>query len=253
MQVTCAGARAKTQSYSDRYQHRSLTVIATKITTIWIDCGESWNGKLDTIQQQPDAIFITHAHDDHVGGLENGAPAHVYATQETWDRIDSFPIDTKERHTLSLQEPVTIGDITITPYNVFHSTRAPAVGFRIETDECTLFYSGDLAAIEDDSALDGVDLYIGDGSIITRNMLVTESNGQPVGHAPISQQLQWCANHDIRYAIFTHCGAAIVKQDFDEAQHHVSKLAAEHNITAYLAYDGFTITYTTVIFNGENA
>ena len=55
-----------------------------------IDCGADWLGRLPSVA--PTAIVLTHAHPDHAAGLVEGAPCPVYATKETFDLLDRYPI-----------------------------------------------------------------------------------------------------------------------------------------------------------------
>lgn len=237
------GTRANTKACSTYHAQRSLLIIEHKETTIWLDCAQMWEGKLSTIEQQPDAICISHAHDDHVRGLRSGAPAPVYASSHTWDIIDFYDIPQSQRHVIAMQESFTIGSITVTPYNIYHSLLAPANAYKITTDACTLLYAADLAGVENpQEAFDDVDIYIGDGSIVDRTMLQHEEDGQLVGHAPISQQITWCADHGVHHAIFTHCGAEIINQDFHTVEKQIRDMGQEHDIYATIAYDGLQTT-----------
>ena len=49
-------------------------------------------------------------------------------------------------------------------------------------------------------------VYIGDGALTSRRMLVGEKEGIPVGHSPIKDQLVRCKAQGVPKAIFTHCG-----------------------------------------------
>ncbi|BBL81021.1 hypothetical protein Rxycam_02547 [Rubrobacter xylanophilus DSM 9941] len=53
-----------------------------------------------------------------------------------------------------------------------HSTRAPAVGYRISTGEAAVFYAPDMVYIHGrGEALFGVLLYVGDGASVTRPLV----------------------------------------------------------------------------------
>lgn len=147
-----------------------------------------------------------------------------------------------------MQESFTVGSFVITPYNIFHSLRAPANAYKITTNKCTLLYAADLAGIKNpQEAFNGVDIYIGDGSIIDRNMLQHEQDGQLVCHAPITQQIQWCAENKVYHAIFTHCGAEIINKGFHKSENIIRNIGEEHGVYATIAYDNLCITCSDVL------
>jgi len=248
MDILCLGARANTKAQSKIYQKRSLIILMSSQTTLWLDCAADWQDEISGIPQQPDAIWISHSHEDHVGGLCKGAPAPVYASQKTWQQIHHFPIEEEKRHTLSLYESVTIGDITITQYNVHHSHNAPAYGCKIVHDACTIFYSSDVADIpQPHKALSNVDLYIGDGSIVSRTTLLKEQNGVMLGYAPITHQAAWCAEHQTTDALFVHCGAEIIKAGYQSASYRLHEIGKKYGVRLTLAHDCFETSCSTML------
>ncbi len=137
--------------------------------------------------------------------------------------------------------PFRIGGIGFEAFNVEHSLRAPAVGYRIDAGGPSFFYVPDLAAIcEPDAALGGVSLYVGDGATVTRSM-VRRRDHVLIGHAPIAAQLGWCEKEGVRRAIFTHCGSFIVKNDAHKMAARVADLGKVHGIEASIAYDGLRL------------
>ena len=140
-----------------------------------------------------------------------------------------------------LREPIEIEGMTFEAFAVDHSTRAPAVGYRISAGRVTIFYVPDVVWIHDrDEALDGARLYIGDGATVTRSM-VRKSDGVLIGHTPLRTQLTWCQKLSVPRAIFTHLGSAIVKADQQEIADQVDELAQERGVEAQIAHDGMEI------------
>ncbi len=99
----------------------------------------------------PDAVLLSHAHLDHTGLLHHSRPEiPVYATQR--DEQDdagrrrlrqptrSGPKSSPADHA---RGPFQIGDFTVTPFAVDHSTFG-CVAFLLEAEGKTLLYSGDL-------------------------------------------------------------------------------------------------------------
>ena len=205
-------------------------------TTLLIDWGQDW---LNYRQPPADALLITHAHNDHGGGLAHGARWPVYASCDTWNALQRYPI--KERIIIYPRMPFFIGSLSIEPFTINHSLKAPALGYRISSSTYSLFYICDVASIKDErDALTNLNLYIGDGALITRTMLLRKKHGIETGHAPISHQLAWCHNHSVSQALFTHCGTEIVTGDPASIQAKVNGLAHIYKVPTSIAYDGMS-------------
>ena len=76
----------------------NATLVASGSTRVLVDCGVSCSAlqrelaKVDVELRDVDAILITHAHDDHVKGLNVVAKrcdAPVYASIGTWTELQS--------------------------------------------------------------------------------------------------------------------------------------------------------------------
>ncbi len=152
-----------------------------------IDSGLDWLGKLKRVD--PSAIVLTHAHPDYAWGLKRGAPCPVYAPQKTWQELQYYPIT--DRHVIDERTPTKICGITFEAFPVEHSILSPAVGYRVSAGRVGIFYAPDLIFIHDrKAALDGAQLYIGDGATVTRSFIRKRGKAL-IGHSPVRTQLTW--------------------------------------------------------------
>jgi phosphoribosyl 1,2-cyclic phosphodiesterase len=207
---------------------------------VCIDCGADWLDKMNANELA--AIVLTHAHPDHADGLRHGAPCKVYATQDTWRRLNRWPI--RDRAVISARRPFTIASCRLEAFPVEHSLIAPAVGYRITVGGVSVFYVPDVAAILNrHEALSGVVLYIGDGASIVRPLLRRRNSSQ-IGHASIRDQLDWCCDENVRNVVITHCGSQIVRGDSDVVRAKIKTLGDDRGMEVVVARDGLDITIT---------
>lgn len=238
MKITFLGTRGYIDISTSRHKRHTITMITHKKKRILIDCGLDWLGHIDKLH--PDAIFITHAHPDHAWGLQDGAPCPVYATAESWALMENYPI--QNQILIKPRSPITVFGIKFEVFTVQHSIKAPGVGYRLTQGKTSIFCVHDLVYIhEQQEALEGVKLYIGDGATITRPMI--RRHGDILfGHSPISTQLTWCERYRIPLAYFTHCGSQIVGTDGRVISPIVTRLGKQRGVDARIAYDGLSIT-----------
>lgn len=236
MKLTFLGTRGEIDARTTEHTMHTSLLVAHRGRRVMIDCGADWLGKLPS--PPPHAIVITHAHPDHAWGLKEGAPCPVYAMEFAWRDMSGYPLD--DRHVVQPRQPFAIGGITFEAFPVAHSTRCPAVGYRVTAGKSAIFYVPDVVFIEDrQPALQGVAFYIGDGATIDRSF-VRKRGDALIGHAPVRTQLGWCEKEGVRQVIITHCGSEIVR-DHADAERRIKDLATKRNLSARLAYDGMQV------------
>lgn len=237
VKLTFLGTRGNIEARTRRhYMHTSLRV-TYRGRSVVIDCGEDWLGRLDDVS--PRAIVITHAHPDHAHGLKEGAPCPVWATPEAWEDMAAWGIET--RHRVEPREPFEVRGIGFEAFRVEHSTRCPAVGYRVAAGRVTIFYAPDLVYIHDRAeALREAKLYVGDGATLDRSF-VRRRGERLIGHAPFRTQLTWCRKEGVPRAIVTHCGSQIVEGDERSLGATLREMAEERGVEAEIACDGMEI------------
>ena len=141
---------------------RCSALVETKDTRLLIDCGPDFRQQ---IMPQPfrriDGILITHAHYDHMGGMDDVRPycqfgeINVYADPiARQGLLEMLPYCFVENrypgvpaiglHEIHKHEPFTIGDFNILPIEVMHG-KLPITGYRIGP----LTYITDMKTIDD--------------------------------------------------------------------------------------------------------
>ncbi len=239
MKLTFLGTRGEIDARTRRHRMHSALDVSYRGRTVRVDCGLDWLGRIDR-PGRPRAIVVTHGHPDHAWGLRDGAPCPVLAPEAAWETLREYPI--ADGRTLPHREPTNIEGITFEAFPVRHSFRCPAVGYRITAGRASVFYVPDVVYVEDRSAaLGGIDLYVGDGSTLTRSF-VRRRRGMLTGHAPIRTQLTWCAKEGVPRAVFTHCGTETVTGDERRLGAELRRLARERDTRARFAHDGLELT-----------
>ena len=240
MKLVFLGTRGEIEAKTDRHRMHTSLEVSYRGSRIMVDAGEDWLGRLEEVG--PDAIVVTHAHPDHAWGLEEGSPCPVWATEETWEEIGDYPIDDEQRHVVEAREPFEPAeDIVFEAFTVEHSTRAPAVVYRISAGVVTVFYGPDMVYIhEREEALRGCSVFIGDGATMKRSF-VRKQGENLIGHTPVYTQLGWCAKEGVTRAIITHCGSQIVEGDERTLGATLREWADERGIEAEFAHDGMEV------------
>lgn len=238
IELVFLGTRGEIERRTRRHWRHSALLLRYGRARIMVDCGADWRRRVARLA--PSAIVLTHGHPDHAFGLADGVRCPVYATKETWKLIERYPVT--RRGVVSVGEPLAIEGICFEAFSVEHSTRAPAVGYRITAGAASIFYVPDVVAIRHRArALTGVTLYVGDGASLFRP-IIRRRDGRRIGHTTIRAQLGWCAEEGVSNAIFTHCGSGIVGRDGRRVGALLRRLAREHGVAARIAHDGLRIT-----------
>jgi phosphoribosyl 1,2-cyclic phosphodiesterase len=233
MKLLFLGTRGEIEARTRRHRKHSSLLVSYRNTRVMIDCGLDWLGKLERLR--PRAIVLTHAHPDHAWGLKNGAPCPVYTPHETWQTLQIHGI--KEQYLIKERTPTKISDILFEAFPVEHSILAPAVGYRVSAGRARIFYAPDLIFIHDRAvALNGVQIYIGDGATLTRSF-IRKRGKRLIGHAPVRTQLTWCRKEGVPRAIISHCGSEIVTGDEGKLTAKLSAIVGP-GLEARIAYDG---------------
>lgn len=238
MRLTFVGTRANIEARSRLHRRHAALAIDAGRGRVLIDCGRDWLGLVRGLR--PDAVLISHAHEDHAAGLERGAPCGVFASADAWRAMARWPLPI--RYVVPPRRPFPLAGMLVEAWPVEHSILAPAVGYRVTAGSTRIFYVPDVARLARPvAALRDVDLYIGDGATL-EHPLIRRRGSRLIGHAAVGAQLGWCASAGVRRAVFTHCGSGIVRSDPREIADALDAMAREYGVRARFAHDGLTMT-----------
>jgi phosphoribosyl 1,2-cyclic phosphodiesterase len=229
LKLTFLGTRGYIDARTERHGMHASCLVSYKRTKVMLDRGEDWLG--DDSWFGANAVLVSHAHPDHSWGLKRGAPVPVYASEDSWEVMRTFKIE--DRRLAPLREPMEFKDMTFEAFKVEHSTRAPAVGYRVTAGQHSIFYAPDLVYIYDRAeALGGIDAYVGD------RPMVRKRDDRLIGHVPIRTELTWCQKEGVPLMIVTHCGAQVVAGDEPAVIARIEGFAEERGVRVIVAYDG---------------
>jgi ribonuclease J len=129
--------------------------ISTATTTLLLDLGlplSSTSKYLDVPSLHPDAVVISHPHQDHFGLIDALDPSVPVYIGELGKRLIDAPrmilgkaLPANRFCYFKNRQHFSVGDFTITPFLVDHSA-VDAYGFLIEAQGKKVFYSGDFRA-----------------------------------------------------------------------------------------------------------
>ena len=224
MRLHFYGTKGYVEESSAAHRGHSAWTLETGGFRLLCDFGENRKGMLSKIA--PDAIFVSHAHPDHAGGLAEATSVPVLASAVTHEITKDFPV--ARRVTLAPGRAKRVGPLEVTAFPVVHSIRCPCVAARIETPEGVVVYSGDVVAFEDPAAaLTGAALYVGDGSTLKGSLVRRHPSGVLIGHTTVRAQLGWLDAHGVPRAVFSHFGKGPIEMGEKPLRDALAALAAE--------------------------
>ncbi|MFT4202473.1 MAG: MBL fold metallo-hydrolase [Chitinophagaceae bacterium] len=217
---------------------RSSILVESATTKVVIDTGPDFRQQMLTVgNEHLDAVVYTHAHMDHIIGMDEVRPYNynqkkpmpVYAsepTQEALKRIFYYAFQEKrypgipqiELNTID-KTPFTIGDITFEPIHVWHY-KLPVLGFRM----------GRFTYITDANGIDADQLALVRGS----DVLVLDALGKikHISHYSLAEAIEVVRALQIPAVYFTHIGHSMGLYDVVER---------ELPAGMHLSYDGLVL------------
>ena len=161
--------------------------VRSETSTFLIDCGATTLIGLSRLGLSPndiDAVFVSHLHGDHIGGLPWLLIHAKYVGQRTRPLVIVGPKSTEDRFitlteavypgTLASginfdlefvehqeQVPLELNGVTVTPFEVHHPSGAPPYAMRFEVDGKILSFTGDTGWVDVlPEVSQGADLFI---------------------------------------------------------------------------------------------
>lgn len=186
MRIKILGTRGNIEPSAPRYVRHSGILVDGELL---LDLGE-----VDYLRYKPRHIFITHLHSDHAAFTHSPVrPKAIVHVPEPTKRLP-------DAHVIS--RAVGVGSYRIVPIPTVHSHRLRSVGYRVEKEGRSFFYSSDMVTIDPyyHRRLRKLDIVITDGSYMRRGGLVRldPESGKRYGHRGITDLVEF-------FRPFTRC------------------------------------------------
>lgn len=218
----------------------SSALVKTAKASILIDVTTFFAHQLKWIKKV-DAILITHAHKDAVGGInqlvswmgrKNIAGVPLFSHPQTIRKIREHFSKTDPLILTAIEagHSFKIGQITVTPFLVEHSIQAgfPTLGFHFSLNGKKLVYVSDVASWDGkvEKLMKNADILIIDGAMWGKKM---------VAHLDIKEILPKICKWPVKKIIFTQIGHTAPKHEI--LQKEIEKICPK----SQPAYDGRVI------------
>ena len=234
--VPTIGCHCYTCSSKDPHDKRlrCSVLIETETTRLLIDCGPDFRQQImDQPFRKIDGILITHAHYDHMGGMDDIRPycqfgeINVYADPlARQGMLEMLPycfaehrypgVPAIQLHEIHKHEAFRIGDLDVMPFEVMHHD-LPIMGYRI----------GSLAYITDMKTIDAAEIpYIEGCSTLVVNALREKLHHS---HQTLTEAVRFAQRINARQTWLIH-------SSHDIGRHAEVNASLPKNIQ--LAYDG---------------
>ncbi|HTD94262.1 MAG TPA: MBL fold metallo-hydrolase [Chitinophagaceae bacterium] len=217
---------------------RASILVESAHTTLVVDTGPDFRYQmLRQKVKRLDAVLFTHAHKDHLAGLDDirafnyitKKPIEVYADALTEEAVRhdfyyafadmKYPGIPELNMNRITKEPFTVGDIPVIPIPVWH-LKMPVMGFRF----------GKFTYITDANRIDEESKEMMRGSeILVLNALRREKH---ISHFTLQEAMDLAKELEIPTAYFTHISHQLGKHEVVEA---------ELPPGVHLAYDGLQL------------
>ena len=133
------------------------TLITDGKTNLLVDCGTSGKRIFSALEHtgtaasEINAVLVTHEHSDHTKGVgvvarRLGIP--IYATSGTHRNMEIGAVDDSQIRIIFADEPFSIGDIEITPFEIPHDAAEPC-GYRFTDGTDKIAVATDIGHMND--------------------------------------------------------------------------------------------------------